>query len=657
MVKFYAFVLSLITFLCLSAPAYAGRLLFWRFEPNENRLIFSTEQGVQPTAELIPNPTRLVINLPGTTLGQPTVNQSLGGVITGIRIGQFDARTTRIVIELAQGYTIDPQQIQIRGLSPTQWTVTLPQPQRGGFPNSGSNNPPNNQAQSPNPSQPSTNNNPTTPTTTGGRSGVQVTSSGLYIPIDGDHRNNIKFDRTRDGLQIKVELEGVKVSPDLLKTWTINEYGISDVIITQPRNNLTLLTLNVHKDSPNWQGGFSRMGGFVLWPQGGIRQVSELPSGNSRGSTGGNNPPPASGVTRDTGKTSIESIEVSSNQLIIKGNQRLEAQGSWTQPNRMYQVRIENADLAPNFKSPTLPSGSPISRLRIWQPDDRTVVLLIEPAIGTTISQLNKLTENTLTLPFTTSRSSAITPLAPLNPPVRNSTGSTSIAVTPPPVGNQISPNVDPLNISPSFDNPPRPFFPVNQNPPPPSNNPVSRGRVVVVIDPGHGGHDSGAVGVNGVQEKRVVLEISRQVAQILEQQGIQVRMTRDSDFFVSLQGRTEMANRLNANLFVSIHANSAGANKPNVNGYETYYFNNNSRELATVIHRNVLRRVDVNDRRVKQARFYVLRTARMPSVLIETGFVTGREDAAKLTNPAFQKQMAEAIAAGIVEYVKMRRM
>jgi N-acetylmuramoyl-L-alanine amidase len=136
----------------------------------------------------------------------------------------------------------------------------------------------------------------------------------------------------------------------------------------------------------------------------------------------------------------------------------------------------------------------------------------------------------------------------------------------------------------------------------------------------------------------------------------VQVRLTRSSDYFVSLQGRTDMANRMNADLFVSIHANSAGRSKPHVSGLETYYFQS-GRSLAATIHRNVLRRVNVKDRKVRQARFYVLRKSAMPAVLVETGFVTGTEDAAKLTNSGYQKQMAEAIAAGIIEYIRSNKM
>ena len=78
---------------------------------------------------MITNPTRIVIDLPGIKLGQPNINRPIGNIVRSVRIGQFDAETTRLVIELAPGYTVDPQQVKIRGISPTQWTVELPEPQ------------------------------------------------------------------------------------------------------------------------------------------------------------------------------------------------------------------------------------------------------------------------------------------------------------------------------------------------------------------------------------------------------------------------------------------------------------------------------------------------------------------------------------------------
>ncbi|WP_330204046.1 N-acetylmuramoyl-L-alanine amidase [Cyanobacterium sp. Dongsha4] len=660
MIKFYAFILSCLTFLLVTTPAYAGRLLFWRYETNQNRLLFTTDQGVQPTAQLIANPTRLVIDLPGTTLGRPTINETYGGLITSLRIGQFDSRTTRLVIELAPGYILDPQQIKIKGLSPTQWSVDLPQPQRGNFPapssspstpsdpyNSSSNSNSSSNTRSLSANNSNDNNSGNNNTASGGNE-IQVTSSGLIVGIDGDHRNQIKVDRSRDRKKINFEISNINIPANFLKSWAVNQYGVENIEITQRRNS-ALLTLNVHPDSPDWQGSFSRMGGFVLWPQGGISRVMDL-SNNSKSVVAQSNVSPARGSINNSQKTLIEAIEVNNNQLVVRGNQRIQAKGSWATANQVYQLRMENTDLAPSFKSPTLPSGSPISRLRIWQPDDKTVVLLIEPALGTRINSPSQLNERVVTLPLSgyVSRSSS-TPVT-LNRPTSSSNNSqavTNIPVTPAP--NSISP----FDYTPRDNS--RPVLPVTNSAPLP-NRPVTNGRVVVMIDPGHGGKDPGAIGIGGIQEKHIVLSISQQLARILEQQGIQVRMTRDSDYFVSLQGRTEMANRINADLFVSIHANSAGANKPQVSGYETYYFQN-GKALADTIHRNVLRRVDVNDRKVRQARFYVLRTSNMPAVLVETGFVTGREDAAKLTNPAFQRQIAEAIAAGIIEYIKTNRL
>jgi N-acetylmuramoyl-L-alanine amidase len=130
--KFSLLFLSWLSIVLFALPVQAARLLFWRFDPSQNQLIFSTDTGVQPTAQLISNPTRLVIDLPGIVLGRPTVNQSFGGntAIRNLRVGQFDNRTARIVVELAPGYTLDPNQIVFRGASPTNWSVQLPNPER-----------------------------------------------------------------------------------------------------------------------------------------------------------------------------------------------------------------------------------------------------------------------------------------------------------------------------------------------------------------------------------------------------------------------------------------------------------------------------------------------------------------------------------------------
>jgi N-acetylmuramoyl-L-alanine amidase len=175
-----------------------------------------------------------------------------------------------------------------------------------------------------------------------------------------------------------------------------------------------------------------------------------------------------------------------------------------------------------------------------------------------------------------------------------------------------------------------------------------------VVIDPGHGGRDPGAIGIGGLQEVQVVLPIAQEVARILQSQGVNVVMTRNRDQYVSLQGRVNIADRARGKIFVSIHANAISLSRPDVNGVETFYYQT-GRRLAQSIHSSIQRRIRIGDRGVRQARFYVLRKSSMPSSLVEVGFVTGRWDAPRLRQPAFRQQMAEAIAAGILNHLGIR--
>ncbi|MGD1807877.1 AMIN domain-containing protein, partial [Dapis sp. BLCC M126] len=121
---------SILSVFVLGSPSEAATLESWQFKVNQNQLSFTTEGGVQPKAQLITNPTRLVIDLPGTTLGGIRTSQVVGGAIKAIRVGQFNSQTARIVVELNNGYTIDPKQVQFRGISPSEWTVQIPTPQQ-----------------------------------------------------------------------------------------------------------------------------------------------------------------------------------------------------------------------------------------------------------------------------------------------------------------------------------------------------------------------------------------------------------------------------------------------------------------------------------------------------------------------------------------------
>jgi N-acetylmuramoyl-L-alanine amidase len=183
---------------------------------------------------------------------------------------------------------------------------------------------------------------------------------------------------------------------------------------------------------------------------------------------------------------------------------------------------------------------------------------------------------------------------------------------------------------------------------------PQRDGRLVVVVDPGHGGRDPGAVGIGGIYESDIVLDISQQVASLLEEQGIQAILTREDDREVDLAPRVNLAESVNANLFVSIHANAISLSRPDVNGIETYYYDTGA-ALAASVHNSLVNATGMNDRGVRQARFYVLTRTSMPAVLVEVGFVTGQEDAARLNNPTARSQIAAAIAQGILRYVQQR--
>jgi beta-lactamase class A len=118
---------SLLSVLLAPSPAIAAYLSTWSFD--HNRLDFMVDQRIQPVAQLIANPTRLVIDLPGTKLGRSKIEQTIGQTVQSIRIGQLNAQTTRLVVELAPGYTLDPKQLVVRGVSSKHWLVDLPAPQ------------------------------------------------------------------------------------------------------------------------------------------------------------------------------------------------------------------------------------------------------------------------------------------------------------------------------------------------------------------------------------------------------------------------------------------------------------------------------------------------------------------------------------------------
>ncbi|HCO12438.1 MAG TPA: hypothetical protein DIT19_04350 [Desulfonauticus sp.] len=223
-----------------------------------------------------------------------------------------------------------------------------------------------------------------------------------------------------------------------------------------------------------------------------------------------------------------------------------------------------------------------------------------------------------------------------------------------------------------------------------------------VVLDPGHGGFDSGAVGLKGLQEKEVNLDLVKRTSQILAQmdKDLKVFFTRTEDYFVPLSARTTTANQYSADLFVSFHVNANENRKPR--GMETYFcserasskeaarvaeFENSvlklekneliqkgyvnieeilflferkryweaGGEVASLIQNNLKNRLPLKNRGVHSANFYVLRRAKMPSILLEMGFISNPEEEKLLAQSDFRHKLALSIASSIVSLKKSR--
>ncbi|MBD6615752.1 AMIN domain-containing protein [Komarekiella sp. 'clone 1'] len=623
------------TIFMLSLPAMAARLESWRFDANQNKLEINTLGAVQPKAQLVFNPTRLVIDLPETTFGRPQLTQQVGGAIRSIRVGQFDQQTTRIVVELTPGYTLDPKQVQFVGNSSSNWTVQLPTPKVEQVVSStdigGQQREVTATAPPPKISTPLFSprniynvvtepviNTPNTGTLNTVAAGVtqienlRITGDGFFIRTSGGNPQ-IQVNRSDDQRLINIDIAGASLSPSLEQgDVVINRYGVSRIQFTQrqTRTPVVRMTLQVDKNSPDWRATKSSIGGFVILPS---RSVAQLP--------GGNTPP----IPPTTSPATIQSVELAGNgtQLLIRADQTLSATGGWDRTSGLFRITINNANLAPKVTGPAFNANSPILRVRLQPQESNTVVVLVQPAAGVQIGELNQVSDQLLALQLQSSQ--GVTP---------------TLALPPVPSLNQ-RPLPDPT------DNP----QPLSQ---PQPRTSVPKGKLLVVIDPGHGGKDSGAPGLGGLLEKDVVLPIGRRIAAVLEQNGVQAVLTRDADFFVELQGRVDIAERVNATLFVSVHANSVDG-RSDVNGLEVYYYDSGY-ALAEVVRNSILQNIDtLKDRGTRKARFYVLRKSSMPSILVETGYMSGREDNPRLATADYQNRMAEAIARGIIRYLQQR--
>ncbi|HJO25493.1 MAG: N-acetylmuramoyl-L-alanine amidase [Myxococcota bacterium] len=221
----------------------------------------------------------------------------------------------------------------------------------------------------------------------------------------------------------------------------------------------------------------------------------------------------------------------------------------------------------------------------------------------------------------------------------------------------------------------------------PPALRPVR----TVVVDAGHGGRDPGAIGISGIREKHVTLQVAKALGEELEERGFRVIYTRRDDRNLSLEERTVVAESADGDVFISVHANAA--RRRSVHGVETYYLDENherhamdlaarengiprgevnvlqqtlaklhmeevspqSRRLAQIVQKQVVtglpRKLRPQDLGVKKGPFYVLFLSNMPAILVEVGFLTHRGEAKRLRDEGYLKDMATQIAEGLVLY------
>ncbi|MEO0408536.1 MAG: N-acetylmuramoyl-L-alanine amidase [Cyanobacteria bacterium P01_A01_bin.135] len=586
--------LGMLGALLLASPALAARLESWQFNTDAERLLFTTDEVVRPRAQLLQNPTRILIDLPDTRAVDVDRLQAIGGAVRQVRVDQLTPQVTRLTIEYNDGYTIDPRQVRVQGLTPTQWQVQLPAARRGSVrPISQPTRP-----ASPAPSRPVAQ-QPTGPTRI---TGISAIPEGLLLETTGEvpevDEKRRRRGRLRDRLRLGFEVEDTTLASALEGTQSFNRYGIRTVELEQDRDDVRV-TLNLLDENQAWEAS-ADASGVLFEPEGGVRfPVTRRPISRD--------PDPV--TAPEPGATVVSGLSLTAGQLVVEANQPVVgAIAGFNRRGVDYRVVIPDARLAPGTATELRPN--PIFARAILTQEGNQVVLSVLPAVGTELGG-TEATDAGLNLIYESSRANL--------PP--------GLPGTPPPgTSRPIQPG-------------PLPQIPNN--------------RIVVVIDPGHGGFDPGAVGIGGLQEKNVVLPISLQVAQILEQQGVGVIMTRRVDRELDLEPRVQIAERANATLFVSIHANAISMSRPDVNGVETFYVSGEGQRFAQFIQRGLLQVSGGPDRGVRRARFYVLVNTSMPAILVEVGFVTGAQDAPRLATSAYQTQLAQAIARGILEYIQ----
>lgn len=430
---------------------------------------------------------------------------------------------------------------------------------------------------------------------------VQVNADGFVLQINGSPQ--MRTSRVANPDRIILDLQATEVSPYIHNSVVpINRYGVRQIRVAQFQKYpaITRLVFDLDSTSPvNWQSSYDQTRGLLLLRPVGLSVTEKNTSLPVTSSSGSNNSLP----------TTINGLSFNGyGQLVIDASRAITYRSSLDLANNTYSLTIPATRISSQLRRPVLGANSPIEQIRLTQVGD-AVVVSVKMISGWQISEAVRTNPQAIALQLTSVRQ----------------------------VNAGIPPNTQ-SQVQPNYGN-------------------VTSGRQLVVIDPGHGGPDVGATR-NGVYEKDIVLAMSKQLGRILQQMGYSVMYTRTEDIDLDLEPRVQMAENARASAFVSVHVNSLDASSSQVNGVETYHAPSASlgKNLAELVHQQIIASTGANDRGVRSARFYVITKTSMPAILVETGFITNPSEASRLVDGNYQGRMAAAIAQGIDQFLKSYR-
>jgi N-acetylmuramoyl-L-alanine amidase len=449
---------------------------------------------------------------------------------------------------------------------------------------------------------------------------IRSTPNGLMLRVNANPQVRIQREDNPD--RLIVDLQNTSVVKELHQTNVpINRFGVKQVRVAQFQTNpaIARLVFDLDSNDPNrkveWRSEYiAATNTLLLTPTNQIAQAIPIDTNSS-------SPRPIESSNATSLPAVIERLSfTSTGQLLIDANQPISYQASLDRPSGTFKLSIPNAKISPNLQRPSLAANSPIERIRLTQVGN-SVEIGIKTIAGWQMREILR--------PLVSQQGNQQS-----NQQIRLQVSLGSVS--------QVPTNSTPLPI-----NNPNESFPQTVG---------DRRRGLIYIDAGHGGRDPGAIG-NGIQEKDVVLPISLELGRALQSMGYSVYYTRTNDVEIDLEPRVASAERVNADLFVSIHANSLASRNSAVNGVETFHARGSTvgKELAQYVQSQIIANTGATDRSVKAAGFYVIARTSMPAILVETGFVTNPTEAANLNNPSYQKRMAEAIARGIDQFMRVR--